>query len=137
MLFTMKEQNILQTILIHIGKIKGIRLFRNNTGMGWAGKVVTIPDSKDVLIKDARPLNAGLTEGSSDLIGWKTITITPEMVGKEIAVFVAIEVKTDTGRPTEKQMNFIDAIKKSGGYAGVARSIQDAANIVYHGNIPF
>jgi hypothetical protein len=40
--------------------------------------------------------------------------------------FLAVEVKTRTGRPTKEQLTFIDAINKQGGIAGIARSVEDA-----------
>jgi hypothetical protein len=63
-------------------------LMRNNTGVAYT--------------KDGRPVFFGLgNEGkksndsirTSDLVGWTTITVTPEMVGKQVAVFTAPEVK--------------------------------------------
>lgn len=105
------------------------RMFRNNVGVGWIGQqLVTRPGT--VLLKDARPLHAGLCEGSSDLIGYTTIEVTPEMVGRQIAVFTALEVKTPTGRATPKQLNFIEQVRKSGGIAGIARSPEEAANLI-------
>jgi hypothetical protein len=74
-----------------------------------------------VLIHDARPLHAGLCEGSSDLIGWTPVTITPDMVGTTIAVFTAVEVKTGRVRVTEAQTRFLDAVTAAGGIARVAR----------------
>ena len=92
-----------------------IRLFRNNTG--------ALTDIKGRLVK------FGLCKGSSDLIGFKTITITPDMVGQNVAVFSAIEVK-DKGKATDDQKKFINIIKKAGGLAGVARDIKDAKKIL-------
>ena len=101
-------------------------LFRCNTGLGWAGKSVRRGDGS-VLVHDARPLHAGLCTGSSDLIGWRSVEITPDMVGQAVAVFVALEVKSAAGRPTFEQRRFIDAVRAAGGIAAVVRSVDDAA----------
>ena len=92
-----------------------VRLFRNNTGA-----------LKDI---NGRLVRFGLCQGSSDLIGWRTVTITPEMVGQDIAQFVAIEVK-DRGRATAEQVRFIEVVRDAGGLAGVARSVEDAKAIL-------
>ena len=91
------------------------RLWRNNTGA----------------LKDAagRLVRYGLCPGSSDLIGLRTITITPDMVGQTLAVFVAIEVK-DRGRATPEQQAFIAMVQQAGGLAGIARSVDDARTIL-------
>lgn len=67
---------------------------------------------------------------SSDLIGFTTIVITQEMVGRSVAVFTAVEVKKPDWKPDKKldkreeaQKNFIDWIKSRGGYAGFANSL--------------
>lgn len=88
------------------------RLFRNNTG--------TLRD------QNGRPVQFGLCKGSADLIGWKRVTITPEMVGTTHAVFLSIEVKTATGRLRPEQQQWLDAVQAAGGIAGVARSVEDA-----------
>jgi len=111
------------------------RVFRNNVGVGWTGTVKRLPGGR-VLIEDARPLDAGLCKGSSDLIGWKSITVTPEMVGRSLAVFVAVEVKGPKTRITPEQTNFIDRVISAGGLAGIARSVKDARNITNHINQP-
>ena len=92
------------------------RLFRNNTGA----------------LKDqtGRLVQFGLCKGSSDLIGWSTVKITNEMVGSHVAVFTAIEVKTPKGKATTLQTAFIDTVKKAGGFAGVARSVDEAGEII-------
>ena len=108
------------------------RLFRNNCGVGWVGTLVRVNKTQpllvgpgDVLLKNARPLHAGLCEGSSDLIGWRLVTVTPEMVGKQIAQFAAVEVKSKTGRPTEMQAQFLHVVENSGGYAVLAKKLED------------
>jgi hypothetical protein len=114
---------------IHTGLIGDTHLFRNNVGLAYTGDVKTNANGS-VTILNARPIKFGLCPGSSDLIGWTTITITSEMVGRRIAVFTAIEVKSATGRASDKQKKFIKRIHDCGGIAGVARSLDDAVNVV-------
>ena len=72
----------------------------------------------------------GLCKGSADLIGWRTITITPDMVGQQVAVFTSIEVKTPTGRVRPEQQQWLKAVQAAGGVAGIARSVEDAQAII-------
>ena len=72
----------------------------------------------------------GLARGSADLIGYRSITITPDMVGQQVAVFASIEVKTPTGRIRPEQQAWLETIQAAGGIAGVARSVEDALRIV-------
>lgn len=68
--------------------------------------------------------------GASDFIGFVSVTVTPSMVGQRVAVFCAVEAKSESGMPTEDQMKFIFRIRKAGGRAGIARSATDAKEIV-------
>lgn len=68
--------------------------------------------------------------GGSDLIGYRKVTITPEMVGMEMPVFAAIEVKTPRGKATQQQKAFIEHIRNAGGIAGIARSVDEAQSIL-------
>lgn len=68
--------------------------------------------------------------GGSDLIGYRKVTVTPEMVGMEVPVFAAIEVKTPRGRATKHQEAFIEHIRNAGGIAGIARSVDEAQSIL-------
>jgi hypothetical protein len=111
----MSEQRIQQEIRIACGT-GDTRLFRNNTG--------TLRD------QHGRPVQFGLCKGSADLIGWRTVTVTPDMVGAQVAVFLSIEVKTPTGRLRPEQQQWLDAVQAAGGIAGVARSVDDALRIV-------
>lgn len=110
------ETPIQQEIRLGVGELTNVRLFRNNTGK----------------LQDARGrwVEFGLCVGSSDLIGWTTLEITPDMVGKKVAVFTAIEVKTAKGNPSPEQRNFISRVREAGGIAGIARSPEDARNII-------
>lgn len=111
------ETEILQQIRLTAGGVSGVRLFRNSIGVARFDNGATIP--------------YGLCVGSSDLIGWRSVRITPGMVGKTIAAFVAIEVKTPTGRTTPEQSNFIQAVRKAGGMAGIATSPTEAMGIIH------
>lgn len=108
------EQQIQQHIRLAISR-GPVRLYRNNTG--------TLRD------RHGRPVSFGLCNGSADLIGWTTRTITPEMVGQHVAVFTSIEVKTATGRLRPEQRQWLDAVQAAGGIAGVARSVEDAQGL--------
>src|SRR5690348_14183966 len=64
----------------------GAKLWRNNVG--------ALED------KHGRWVTFGLEVGSSDLIGYQTITVTPDMLGQQLAVFLAVEVKREVGGET-------------------------------------
>ncbi len=72
----------------------------------------------------------GLCKGSADLIGWRSVTITPEMVGQQIAVFTSIEVKSSSGRVKPEQQQWLNAVQAAGGIAGVARSVGEAMDLL-------
>lgn len=124
----MNEANIMRMIQVKVSTL-GTRLFRNNVGIGWVGNIVKVSvpgkiqiNPGDILLRNPRPLHAGLCEGSSDLIGWTPVKITQEMVGKSLAVFTAVEVKTETGHASEVQKNFLETIKSTGGIGLIGRS---------------
>lgn len=102
----------------------GFTLWRNNVGQGWAGDATRLPDGS-VLIRNPRPLHAGLCVGSSDLIGLRPLLIGAEHIGSIVAQFTGIEVKTARGRVSGKQRTFLDFVARRGGLAVVARSAED------------
>ena len=122
------EHQIQQRILLAHGS-GPVRLWRNNVGTGWAGQATRITVGNlsaiahalrpgDVVVRNGRPLHAGLCVGSSDLIGYRKVG--------DLAQFVALEVKSATGRPTAEQTRFLDHITSAGGCAAVVRSVADA-----------
>jgi hypothetical protein len=104
-------------------------LFRANVGQGWTGDVHKLPDGS-ILIKNPRPFTTGLPPGFSDTFGLVAVTITPDMVGKTIGQFVAGEVKDASGRVSTPQKNFLAAVIRNGGRAGVWRSVSDALKTI-------
>lgn len=133
----MSETKLMKDIQVGLTPL-GARMFRNNTGMAWAGKFNKIKKQSmikvgpgDVVIRNARPVRFGLCVGGSDLVGWTRLTIKQEYVGLEIAVFTGIEIKTDSGRLSEEQEAFLKIIKQSGGFAGVARSLDEAVEVIH------
>jgi hypothetical protein len=95
----------------------GMRLWRNNVGV--------LKDSRGVpvrfgLANDSKALNSVLK--SADLVGWETITITPDMVGQRIARVLSVECKPAgwvyTGDSHEEaQKRWRDLINEAGGRA--------------------
>ena len=110
------ERDIQNQILLALSK-GPTRLLRVNAGVAWQGTVIERTQHRLVL---ARPYAIRLAApGVSDLLGWT-----------EGGRFVAIEVKASRGRVTDEQKAFIDLVRRSGGLAGVARSIADARAII-------
>jgi hypothetical protein len=125
----MSSTDMHKQLMLSLTENDATRLFRNNVGLGWVGKSQRMPDGS-VLISNARPLHAGLVKGSSDLIGWHSIVVTPELVGKRLAVFLALEAKTGRGELEEDQINFIAAVQRAGGVAGEARSVEQVQRML-------
>lgn len=92
------------------------RYFRNNVG------VARYTDEKG----HKRVVRYGLANGSSDVIGWTTVRVTPEMVGRDVAIFTAIELKRGKDTLSEDQINFGRAVIAGGGIAMVASDHIDA-----------
>jgi hypothetical protein len=124
-----QESNILKIIQLSLSKLRTVTTFRNNTAQAWVGIPVARNATK-ITLAEYRPLHAGLCKGSSDLIGWTVVEVTPEMVGTKLAVFTAIEVKSATGKVRPEQLIFIEQVNKAGGFAGIARGPVEAVNIV-------
>jgi len=100
----MKEANVQALIMLALSDA-GCLAWRNNIGC--------LPD------RNGRPVRYGVGgNGGSDIIG-----IAPD------AVFFGIEVKTALGQPTDAQLNFIKAVQRQGGRAGIARSADEAVEI--------
>lgn len=131
----MSESDIMKRIQIWASRA-GFRLWRNNVAKAYNGIVqrVSMTDRVtvypgDIIIRKPRLIHAGLCPGSSDLIGVRPTLITESMIGQTKGIFTAIEVKTQRGRTTELQDNFIRAIEDMGGIARVARNTEDLKDL--------
>jgi hypothetical protein len=108
-----KPEKLIQSeIQLRLSNSRDTRVFRNQVGT--------------YRLEDGRVLRSGLAVGSADLIGWQSITITPEMVGQQVAVFLSVEVKSAAGKLSVDQTRWLDAVNKAGGIAIVTRSADDA-----------
>lgn len=122
----MTETNILNHIRIALSPI--VVLFRNSQGMAIfknkSGKLTYVPYG-------VGPRNKKTGKnGGSDSIGWTSVVVTPEMVGKKVAVFTAIEIKTLEGDAFDEQVNFVNQVISAGGYGGFASTVDQAKKIV-------
>lgn len=114
----MTEATLQALVMKECGGNPAVRLFRNQTG--------------SYELKDGRWITSGLAPGSADLIGWRTITVTPDMVGKKLAVFASVELKAPSApkRLPEHQENWRRVVEACGGFAGFARTVEDARKIL-------
>jgi len=98
----------------------GSRLFHNQSGTGWAG--ISKKIGPDVIIKNPFFVqfgipNKGEGHGGADLIGWHK--------KGNVAIFLAVEVKTGKAFLQENQKNFMRTVSESGGLYFVARECNE------------
>jgi len=99
------EANIQKEIMLALSQA-GCTIFRNNTGAYRDGD---------------RFIRYGVGgKGGSDLLG---ISYSGR--------FLAVEVKTAKGKPTNDQINFINVVKSKNGIAFVARSAEEAVRLLH------
>jgi hypothetical protein len=99
-----------------------------NVGLAWVGEVISKSPLR-IILANPRPFKAGVV-GISDSCGWVSVTVTPEMVGSKVAVFLAVEDKSGSGRASVEQKAFVAAVRAAGGRAGVSRCEQDTRAII-------
>lgn len=125
------EHDIQNEIRVAIGAEQSATLFRANVGEAWTGTLAA-NNLNRVIIEDARRFRSGLPIGFPDLFGFRTIEITPEMVGKKVAVFAFIEVKKPGGRTSKAQEKMHTFLRNAGAVGGVARSAKEAIELLQH-----
>lgn len=98
-----KEGDLNAAIMMGATKL-GHRLFRNQRGKYQK--------------PDGSWISYGIgPNGASDLLGFARVTITPEMVGETVAVFLVVEAKTGLQKPRGDQERFLAAVRRLGGIA--------------------
>ncbi len=97
-----READVQQAIRLALGLEPGLVLWRNNVGAAFHAET-------------KRPVQYGVGGvGGSDLIGL--------LNGR----FIALEIKTPTGRIRAEQLGFIECVRANGGFAAIVRSVEDA-----------
>ena len=120
------NENLLGKKICLMASNLGHRIFRNNRGESWIGKAVFFSKPAsievypgDVIIRKAKRINFGLVNGAGDYVGFSN-------TGK----FISIEVKTETGKIREGQIEFSDAVNKAGGIAGIIRTEEEGFELL-------
>ncbi len=126
----MQSESEIQQLIQLAGPRMSCILLRNNSG--------ALTDKQGRLVRFglgnvSEKLNS--ISKSSDLIGITSVVVTPDMVGKQIGVFTAIEVKSGAWSPTgdkreKAQQAFIDWVISRGGIGGIVNSVEKFENIL-------
>jgi len=121
------------TVLLYANQ-QGCRLLKNNTGVAFNNR--------------NRPVFFGLgnegkknseSERTPDWVGWHSVTITPEMVGKTLPVFMAIDAKKEGFKPKQSynknsreygQNKFFQRVIRFNGIAGFASSAEQLQTVL-------
>jgi hypothetical protein len=109
------EDIVKNSIMLEAGK-RGFICLRLNSGQAWNGQVRQT--SEGVIVINARPI-ALCPKGTSDLL-----------ILLKDGSYCFVECKAGKGKPTKEQLDFIDAIHRQGGKAGVCYSVQDFLKLI-------
>lgn len=107
---------------IRIALSKYGMVFRTNAGEFWQGKLVYSKEFKQRVLINLRRVD-GLPAGFSDLL----------FVGSGRVAF--IETKTNKGKPSPEQENFLNLMRHKNHLSGIARSVEDAIEIINGGSV--
>lgn len=101
----MTREHVIQN-LIQLALADECQLFRMNVGSAYT--------------KSGTYFKTGVPKGFSDLFGFR----------KSDGRAIFIEVKTEKGKVSEHQLNFLERMRKNGAIAGICRSPEDALNLI-------
>ncbi len=113
----LKEKNIQNASLLAIGSDPDVLAMRLQSG------VFRSMDDPSRIVKVG-------TTGVSDSIAIVKVVITPDMVGKTVAVCAAAEFKTLKGKQREAQVKWEQAFNKRGGRYRLIRSPQQMKEFI-------
>lgn len=98
---SLTESQLQDAIRLELGRDPDLVLWRNNCGLAW--------------MKNGAPVRFGVgSPGGADLIG--------VFRGR----FVAVEIKTPTGRQSAEQRQFQQLVERKGGVYIILRTVEDA-----------
>lgn len=120
---------------------KGYTLWRNNVGALLDKRGIPV---RFGLANDSAAMNAKLK--SADWIGWQRVVVTPDMVGRTVALFASVEMKEAGWRYSGKgrevaQMSWAQLVSASGGVAlmvsgeGELPSLPHCATLATHSTL--
>jgi hypothetical protein len=113
----LKEKNIQNASLLAIGSDPDVLAMRLQSG------VFRSMDDPSRIVKVGTP-------GVSDSIAIVKVVITPDMVGKTVAVCAAAEFKTLKGKQRDAQVRWEQAFQKRGGRYRLIRSPQQMKEFI-------
>lgn len=110
---------------------QGLQLWRNNVGAceDQTGRLIRYG-----LANESKAVNDKIK--SSDLIGVTPVLITPDMYGRILGVFTALETKRpdwkyrDSDKRAVAQLRFHEIVREVGGFAGFVQSPEDMMRII-------
>jgi hypothetical protein len=106
------EADVNDAIREAVKRMTLVELYRNNRG--------------SIRLESGGMLTYGVgPNGAADWLGYCTVTITPDMIGRTIAQFVAIEAKRPGEHASDDQQKFLTRVAVAGGIAGVAHSADE------------
>lgn len=105
------ETSLVAALLKRAAFMPTVMLRRNNVGV-----------LKD---RNGRYVSYGLGIGSSDLVGYQSVTITQAMVGQRFARFVACEAKAPSGELRDRQVAFLEQCRAAGAIAVCVRTVEE------------
>lgn len=123
------ETSLMRAVMLRASEL-GARLFRNQTGK-YRLALPSCPTCR----QHGRVVASGLVKGGPDLVGWKSVVITPEMVGLRFAMFVAVELKSVGARTDperlEQQKTFLRAVNEAGGIGRIVDDVADVPGVLF------
>lgn len=125
----MNHDELKDAVRLSLGKDPDVTIHNNPSGVGWQGRLVK-EQKHQIRLEHPRRIKFGLVTGASDLIGYVSVLITPEMVGRRVAVFLAPEIKVGADTMSAEQAHFHDMVKLAGGIAVECRAVGDAEQAI-------
>lgn len=125
------EAELMHDVRLVVGQQPGQVVWRNQAGLERHGVDKLLEKIRKICVegstwgvlklldqsrKELRVTRSGLAPGASDLIG----IVAPH--GR----FLAIELKSKSGKPTDDQKMFVALVRKMGGVAGIAYTCDEA-----------
>lgn len=106
------EAAIQSAIRTALGRMPDVMLMRNANGSPIPGA------------------HYGLPKGSADLIGVLAVSVVLGGHAVVLGRYLALEVKTPTGRIRPEQLQHLAAVRRFGGFGAVVRSVEEAVAAV-------